>query len=240
MVQVLIVAKTEMGKGVCLGGLVLNTDQSVRLLPWDPSRFSHSMDTPFNLGDIWDLELEEVPNKNPPHTEDIRIKGFQERYIQTIPKSELKDFLLKRVDAPFVHPSALFDGLIRFTSYNPQTGGCKGYVDPADGLPGYSTGFWRFDQPLYKHEYEDGGAARYLYYDYGTGVLVLDVKHIGFDEPLEIIPPGSLLRFSLSRGHKDYPEEDRYRWLQLSGWFGSDQYGGHNPPRAITIPHTSL
>lgn len=62
MERVLIVAKTKMGEGVCLGGLVLNTRRSVRLLPWDPSRFSHRMDTPFNLGDIWDLELEEVLN----------------------------------------------------------------------------------------------------------------------------------------------------------------------------------
>lgn len=205
MVQVLIVAKTEMGKGVCLGGLVLNTDQSVRLLPWDPSRFSHSMDTPFNLGDIWDLELEEVPNKNPPHLEDIRIKGFQERYIQTIPKSELKDFLLKRVDAPFVHPSALFDGLIRF-KYNQ-----RGYVSQAGGLPEYSTGFWRFKRPLHKLSSD----ARYLYLD--DDIPILDVIHKGFDEPLGIIPSGALLRFSLARGYSD--AQERRCHLQLSGWF---------------------
>lgn len=125
MERVLIVAKTEMEGRVCLGGLVLNTHPHgrVRLLPSDSGRYSHPMDTHFDLGHIWDLELEEVPNKNPPHTEDMRIKGFQ-RYIQTIPKPELKDFLLNQVqvDAPFVHPSALFDGLIRFTRYNPQTG----------------------------------------------------------------------------------------------------------------------
>ena len=220
MVQVLIVAKTKMGWGVCLGGLVSNTQgvfsRRVRLLPVDSGRYSHPMDTHFDLGHIWDLELEDVPNKNPPHTEDRRIKGFQ-RYIQTIPKPELKDFLLNqvRVHAPPVHPSALFDDLIRFTSYNPQTGGCKGYVSSIDGLPGYSTGFWRFDQPLNKHKYEMAGAARYLYYDSGTGLLVLDVKHKGFDEPLEIIPPGTLLRFSLAR--PDNPQKRCY--LQLSGWF---------------------
>jgi len=219
MVQVLIVAKTKMGKGVCLGGLVLNTHphqhQRVRLLPWYPRAFSHPMDTPFNLGDIWDLELEEVSDKNAPHTEDRRIKGFGEQKIETKSKSELKDFLLNqiRVHALPVHPSALFNGLIRFTDRR------KGYVSPADGLPGYSTGFWRFNQPLYKKasyqyeedEVEDDDAARYLYYDSGTRVLVLDVKHKGFDDPLETIPQGTLLRFSLARGYKCY--------LQLSGWF---------------------
>ena len=227
MERVLIVAKTEMGRGVCLGGLVLNTRRSVRLLPWDPSRFSHSMNTPFNLGDIWDLELEEVSNKNAPHTEDIRIKGFQERHIQTIPKPELKDFLLKRVNAPFVHPSVLFDGLIRFNLNR------RGYVSQAGGLPEYSTGFWRFKRPLHKLLSD----VRYLYFD-DNNTEILDVKYKGFDEPLETIPPGALLRFSLARGGSD-AQERRYH-LQLSGWFGSDQYGGHNPPRSITIPHTSL
>ncbi len=225
MVQVLIVAKTKMGWGVCLGGLVSNTQgvfsRRVRLLPVDSGRYSHPMDTHFDLGHIWDLELEDVPNKNPPHTEDMRIKGFQ-RYIQTIPKPELKDFLLNQVRVhappvhwPPVHPSALFNGLIRFTERR------KGYVSPADGLPGYSTGFWRFNQPLYKKasyqyeedEDEDDDAARYFYFDDGIvdGTVILDVKHKGFDDPLEIIPQGTLLRFSLARGYKCY--------LQLSGWF---------------------
>lgn len=208
MVQVLIVAKTEMGGGICLGGLVLDTCRSVRLLPYDPSRFSHPRDISFNLGDIWDLELEEVSNKNPPHTEDIRIKGFREQYIQTIPRSELKDFLLKRVKEvpPFIHPNELFDGLIRF-KYNQI-----GYVSPAGGLPGYSTGFWRFNQPLHKLLSD----TRYLYLDDGT-VILLDVKYKGFDKPLEIIPSGALLRFSLARGFSDDPQKRCY--LQLSGWF---------------------
>ena len=222
MERVLIVAKTKMNEGVCLGGLVLNTHphqhQRVRLLP--PGRHnSHLMDTPFNLGDIWDLELEDESDKNAPHTEDMRIKGFQ-RYIQTIPKPELKDFLLNQIRVHAlpvhpselfpVHPSALFNGLIRFT-YNR-----KGFVFPAGGLPGYSTGFWRFNQPLYKYIDEEGGnAVRYLYSD--DDIRILDVKHIGFDEPLAIIPKETLLRFSLARGFSDDPQKRCY--LQLSGWF---------------------
>ena len=225
MVQVLIVAKTKMKTGICLGGLVAGSYRSIRPLP--AQGYNHPQNKRIRVGEIWDLTLKEMPKREiaPPHTEDVRI--IQEQYLRTVPASKLKAVLLKRVRAPFVHPSALFDGLIQFTYKQ------RGYVSRSAGLR-YSTGFWRFDQPL--HKYETGGAARYFYLDHlddGTEVLVLDVKHIGFDEPLETIPPGTLLRFSLSRGYLDNPDKC---YLQLSGWFGSYQYS----PRAIAIPHTSL
>ncbi len=53
MVQVLIVAKTKMSAGLCLGGLVLHNQRSVRLLP--PADYSHPFDSPINLGEIWDF-----------------------------------------------------------------------------------------------------------------------------------------------------------------------------------------
>ena len=205
MVWVLIVAKTKMKTGICLGGLVAGSYHSIRPLP--AQGYNHPQNKRIHVGEIWDLTLKEIPKREiaPPHTEDMRI--IQERYLRTVPASQLKTVLLNRVKAPFVHPSALFDGLIRF---NPNR---RGYVSSADGLPGYSTGFWRFNQPL--HKYEDDSEARYLYFD--DGKEILDVKHIGFDEPLETIPPGTLLRFSLARGFPDDPQ--KRRWLQLSGWF---------------------
>ena len=206
MAQVLIVAKTKMKTGICLGGLVAGSYHSIRPLP--AQGYNHPKNKRIHVGEIWDLTLKEIPKREiaPPHTEDMRI--IQERYLRTVPASQLKAVLLKRVKAPFVHPQALFDGLIRF---NPNR---RGYVSPTDGLPGYSTGFWRFNQPLHKRE--EDGEARYLYFD-DDGAEILDVKHIGFDEPLETIPPGTLLRFSLARGFPGDPK--KRRWLQLSGWF---------------------
>lgn len=207
MAQVLIVAKTKMKTGICLGGLVSGSYRSIRPLP--AQGFNHPQNKRIHVGEIWDLTLKDMPKREiaPPHTEDMRI--IQERYIRTVPTSQLKAVLLKRVKAPFVHPSALFDGLIQFTYKQ------RGYVSPTDGLPGYSTGFWRFNQPLHKYE-DDDDEARYLYFD-DDGAEALDVKHKGFDDPLEIIPPGALLRFSLARGFPDDPQKRCY--LQLSGWF---------------------
>ena len=205
MAQVLIVAKTKMKMGICLGGLVSGSYRSIRPLP--AQGYNHPQNKRIHVGEIWDLTLKEMPKREvaPPHTEDVRI--IQEQYLRTVPASQLKAVLLKRVKAPFVHPSALFDGLIQFTYKQ------RGYVSPADGLPGYSTGFWRFNQPL--HKYEDDGEARYLYFD--DGARILDVKHKGFDEPPGTIPPGALLRFSLARGFPDDLQKRCY--LQLSGWF---------------------
>lgn len=73
MPKVLIVGKTRMGSGICLGGIVLLNDRSVRLLP--ESGYTHDKNTPFNLGEIWDLKLKELPNNEvaAPHTEDVRV-----------------------------------------------------------------------------------------------------------------------------------------------------------------------
>ncbi len=207
MVQVLIVAKTKMGNGVCLGGLVLNTRRSVRLLPFLPDRYSHPIDTPFNLGDIWDLRLAEVSKKYAPHTEDIIIRE-QYKHIRTMPMPELKDFLTKQADPLFVHPKALFDRLIGFT------GKRRGFVSPAGGLPPYSTGFWRFEKALYKYQVD--GETRYIYLD-DADWEILDVAYVGFQEPLKTIPPGTLLRFSLTRGFRK--DQQKRCYLQLSGWF---------------------
>ena len=206
MAKVLIVAKTKMKTGICLGGLVAGSYRSVRLLP--AQGYNHPQNKRIHVGEIWDLTLKDMPKGEiaPPHTEDMRI--IQERYIRAVPPSQLKAVLLKRVKSPFVHPSALFDGRIQFTPNK------RGYVSPADGLPGYSTGFWRFEKAL--HKGLNNAKPRYIYFD-DEANQTLDIPHVGFQEPLEIIPPGALLRFSLSRGYSD--DRKQRRWLQLSGWF---------------------
>ena len=206
MVQVLIVGKTKMKAGICLGGLVSGSYRSVRLLP--VQGYNHPKNKRIHVGEIWDLTLKEIPKEEiaPPHTEDMRI--IQEQYLRTVPMPTLKDFLLKRVDAPFVHPHALFDGRIQFTPNK------RGYVSPADGLPGYSTGFWRFEKALHKDP--NNAKPRYIYFDDGAN-QTLDIPHVGFQEPLKTIPPGTLLRFSLARGFRDGWQKRCY--LQLSGWF---------------------
>lgn len=207
MARILIVGKTKMGSQLCLGGIILENRRAVRLLP---SRgLGHPPDKPIFLGDVWDMELSEVPASEItlPHTEDVRtIRG---RRLRRYVGSELLDILHECVNAQTIHPTELFNSYIWLTK------SARGYVEPAQGLPQYSTGFWRFRKPLLRVSGDD--ATRFWYFD-DDGSMLLDVKYVGLEENLpDLLEPGTLLRFSLAHPFAD----DRHRrcYLQLSGWF---------------------
>ncbi len=207
MAQVLIVGKTKMGSLLCLGGILLENRRAVRLLP---SRgLGHPPDKPINLGEIWDMQLREVPASEikAPHTEDVRtIRG---RRLGRYSGYELLDILNECASAQTIHPAELFDNHIRFTK------GARGYVSPAQGLPQYSTGFWRFRLPLLNMTAD--GVTRYWAFD-DKGTMQLDVKYVGLeDEAPDLLEPGTILRFSLAHPFAD--DSQNRCFLQLSGWF---------------------
>ena len=214
MPKVLIVGKTRMGSGICLGGIQLTNSRSVRLLP--KTGYTHAKNTSFNLGEIWDLELQEVPESDTitPHTEDVRV--IRKAQVKTLSRRKLRDRILRITDAPLVYPKQLFDDCIRFTTQR------KALVYRYGSKPQYSTGFWRFNKVLHKR-LDERGRVRYLYCkddsscDFIDQDLVLDVPYVGCGDPVESIPRDTLLRFSLSREYK----AGNYNgfWLQLSGWF---------------------
>ena len=206
MTRVLIVGKTRMQGGVCLGGLLSPGCESVRLVTEYGPR--HSIDTPLNLGDVWNLELESVPEDeiDRPHTEDTRFAIIS--YVESLPKSKVRNIVLDHVGAPEVYPNQLFNELIRFTPNK------RGYVSPEAGITNYSVAFWRLRKRMYlKLEQDSPGGRKRPRYVSGP----LNVPYIGLEEPIAIIEPGTLLRFSLSRPIDDDP---RVRcWVMLSGWF---------------------
>lgn len=196
-----------MGSLLCLGGIVLENRRAVRLLP---SRgLGHPPDKPIYLGEIWDMQLREVPASEikAPHTEDVRtIRG---RRLRCCSGSELLDILNDCVSAQTIHPAELFDTHIRFTK------SARGYVSPAQGLPQYSTGFWRFRLPLLNMTAD--GVTRYWAFD-DKGTMQLDVKYVGLeDEAPDLLEPGTILRFSLAHPFAD--DSQNRCFLQLSGWF---------------------
>ncbi len=210
MPKVLIVGKTKMGSGVCLGGIVLTNCRSVRLLP--QTGYSHPKNTPFKVGDIWDLELKEISQweLTAPHTEDVRV--IRKSHDRTLSMHKLKDRILRIADAPLVQPSEVFCGFLQFNQHK------RGRIVPKHGVPVFSTGFWRFERALHKRQ-DDYGNTRYIYCNsdkcrgFDDADLTLDVKYVGCADPIDVIPPGAILRFSLSHFYKDG------FWLQLSGWF---------------------
>ena len=71
MVRVLIVAKTRMSSGVCIGGLTRDESKNVRLIP--SGRQNHPADTRCDVGQIWDLDFHVSPEVTPPHVEDVIV-----------------------------------------------------------------------------------------------------------------------------------------------------------------------
>ena len=61
---------------------------------------------------------------------------------------------------------------------------------------------------------------------------VVPLTFVGFQEPLEIIPAGTLLRVSLAHWWRpeDTPEAEECRYAQLSGWFFKEE-----PKRSIEV-----
>ncbi len=207
MAHVLIVGKTNMGKQLCLGGIVLENRRSVRLLP--SKGIGHPLDKPIDLGDVWDMVFNEVPASEitAPHTEDVRaISG---RRIGRYSGNELLKKLVDCITVRTIDPQELFDSHIRFTR------NARGYISPRHSLPQYSTGFWRFRLPLLRIAEDDGSRFWVLS---ERGRIILDVKYVGLEEEVpEEISPGALLRFSLAHPFPDDPQKRCF--LQLSGWF---------------------
>ena len=90
------------------------------------------------------------------------------------------------------------------------------YIAERTGIPPFSTTFWRPDQPLQRTD--DSKRIRYRYPTPDGGRTL---TFVGFQEPIETIPAGALVRVSLA--HWWRPEDDHSGelrcYVQLSGWF---------------------
>src|SRR5258708_18182970 len=147
MERVLVVAKTHMGPDrACVGGLSLRTYKNVRLLL--PGSHSHVADTPFEVGQVWNLELRKAPHPMPPHMEDSIITG--QDYVHSLPS--LRSALLQHIEPWKGGLSEIFDGYL-------QGDGHKAFISRKGGVPECSTGYWLTTIPLTR-----ASVARKTYY----------------------------------------------------------------------------
>ena len=211
MVRVLIVGKTKKWDKTCVGGITIDNAQSIRLLTSNGD--DHPKNTPYNLGDMWDMQLK-APRRNQikkPHTENTLV--LQDDHMETYSLSAVRKYVTEAIGAPLIEPKHLFDGLLRFTDNR------KWYVSPSDGLPSYSTGFWRLQKALrlFWVTQNKERKSRYIYVDNEGGNPTFDVPYVGYQEPLEVIPSHTVLRFSLAQPFSN--DKQKRCYLQLSGWF---------------------
>lgn len=196
--KIWIVAKTRMKKMRCVGG-VGEDGRSWRIMGPDGSH--HREDTPFEVGQCWEMELRPVDGCRPPHVEDARLLSY-ELVGDGVP---LARQLPSGVTVWSGGPQTLFDGHLRFT----DTG--RAYVG-RESVPTCSTGFWRLDAPLRLR----GDAVRY---GYQCGRHRFAIKYVGVAEPVQELPAGTLVRVSLARWWSGEHGVEERCYLQLSGWF---------------------
>ena len=70
--RVLIVAKTRMNNGCCIGAYSLDNGENLRLLTSTGGKIPE--DTPFEIGSIWNIEFERRRSITPPHVEDVLVQ----------------------------------------------------------------------------------------------------------------------------------------------------------------------
>lgn len=202
MNTVLIVSKTQMSNGVCVGGIIEQTCELIRIHNERGGNLSD--DAPYEIGDRWEMNVEHAWNARPqPHVEDKQVSPIQKlnnvgifgiiAFIKThkfgaqLTKGRLED---------------TFEGCL-------VNQGNKNFVN-RDNIPSFSTQFWITDSDLiYTEQFGKH------YYKYKQTRL----KFVGFQNIVNRIPAGTIIRLSLANWWDgDGSGEDRC-YLQLSGWY---------------------
>lgn len=201
MATVFIVSRTQMANGICVGGINEDTGELIRL--HNEKGGNLKSDAPYMVGERWNLNIEKAWNSRPiPHVEDM----------QTSPVSMIENIGLKGV-AEFVKTQDLgnrftngelaetFEGCLHLE-------GTKNYIN-RNKIPSFSTQFWVADKDL--HHKEMWGK-HYYFYDN------VRLKFVGYQNIVDKIPSGTIIRLSLANWWDDGCGEERC-YLQLSGWY---------------------
>lgn len=204
MTVVLIVSRTQMSKGICVGAIDESTGELVRL--HSDTGANLPADAPYQIGDRWNVIIQTSWHVRPvPHIEDkdttflsfinnIGIRGVR-NYINT----HYHDFGERFVSGDI---NRTFEGCLHFE-------GTKNYINH-NHIPNFSTQFWITDRDLIHRISFDKH-----YYMYGNK----RIKFVGFQNCIDRIPAGTIIRLSLANWwNGDGSGEDRC-YLQLSGWY---------------------
>jgi hypothetical protein len=197
--RVVVVAKTRVGGAVCVGAL---DAQNASLRLYEPNWSFPPANTPYQVGQVWEMTLVPRPSPTPPHVEDVAVTSA--KLMKQLPN--LAAHLRQRIVPWTGSVTTLFEGKLGFTAHS------RGYIEAPD-LPSRSTWFWTPDRDLVK-----GGSGAKVYYRYGG----YELSYVGVDRPIATIPANSLVRVSLARWWKPDDADPTFPercYLQLSGWY---------------------
>ena len=178
--EVLIVSRTRMKNGVCCGGIDLTTGEFIRLHDHWGKNLADS--APFQIGEIYNMNYRTAIKCRPlPHVEDKEVLPDYEK-LRQLTATEFIDEINRLVDVPNGGIETIFEGKLRRSTF-------ATYISPED-IPLFSVCFWRPNAPLIKSSFL--GKTKYWF---GGSYAI---NYVGFQEPIEVIPAGTLLRMSLA------------------------------------------
>ena len=203
--DVIIVSKTHMSSSACVGGVLAN-GRFVRLL--DENEYNQSADTNLNVGDVYTIQFTERQNRRAPHIEDILVHNWTFKF-RFNPISNMVTYLREKLNPTIPiwngNSNIIFDSCIQWT------GAGSGYISETGNIPRNSVGFWIPNHDLTRNDYNE----KVRYQIAGTN---RKITFVGFQNPVQLIPAGTLLRISLARWWSPNDDEERC-YLQLSGWY---------------------
>lgn len=202
--DVIIVSKTHMSSAACVGGVLAN-GRFVRLL--DSNGYNQDSDTELEVGDVYTITFSERNDIRPPHVEDILLDSMEHKFsFSTIEK--MVEYLTDKLKVKIWRGSTeiLFDGKLQWTNSG------SGFISESGEIPDNSVGFWIPDKDLTRRDYNE--KVRYSY-----PIRWRNISFVGFQNPVDRIPAGTLVRVSLARWWSPNEDEERC-YLQLSGWYG--------------------
>ena len=200
--EVLIVSRTRMNNGVCCGGIDLTNGEFIRLHDHWGKNLTDS--APFQIGEVYNMNYRTAIKCRPlPHVEDKEVLPDYEK-LRQLSTTEFIDEIDRLVDVLNGSIETIFEGKLRRSTF-------ATYISPED-IPQFSVCFWRPNSPLIKSGFL--GKTKYWY---GGNYAI---NYVGFQEPIEVIPAGTLLRMSLANWWSPDDITEKRCYLQLSGWFG--------------------
>ena len=224
--QILIVSRTQMKNGVCVGGIDLNSFELIRL--HNKRGGNLTIDTPYQIGEVWEMNVELPWNPRvKPHVEDRMTTPLS--LVGCISMQDVSDYLNGNFVKVKIAPGYSNKILYVINSYvingeNMKSKIAKGtlsttfekklkffgwssYIGKED-VPNFSTQFWISDKPLY-HKV----SFKKHYYVYDNTYIV------GFQNKIDVIPAGTIIRLSLANWWDRDGSGEKRCYLQLSGWY---------------------
>ncbi len=201
---VVIVARTRMyGGRVCVGALS-DDGVSIRLLN-SKCDFNRDQDSPYQVGEKWEVVCTPCGTRKPPHVEDAAVT--EANRVGT--EKNLVGYILQCAKPWKGSIDILFEGKIQFT----QNG--AGYISES-AVPAAATGSWIPSSNLLIKKDDRGKVGYYPQNDYRH------LSYVGVQDPVEQIKAGQLVRVSLAGWWKPQDADPGFEercYAQLSGWY---------------------